>query len=63
MEPLSLVGIAIMFLVAFFLVKTIVESIKIIFFFLLALLLAVIFFQISYADVLVWVGKALLWVI
>ena len=63
MEPFSLIGIAIMFLVTFFLVKTLVESIKVVFFFLLALLLAIIFFQISYADVLLWAGKVLLWVL
>lgn len=66
MEP-QLISLVIEYLIlallVYLVVKAIIHSIRFIFFVLLAMLLLVFFFGISYADVASWAEQALLWVI
>jgi len=49
--------------VLFILVKTLLESIKVVFYVLLVMLLLVFFFGISYTEMIKWIEQVLLWVL
>ena len=49
--------------VLFILAKTLLESIKVVFYVLLAMLLLVFFFGVSYTEMIKWIEQVLLWVL
>ena len=49
--------------VLFILAKTLLESIKVVFYVLLVMLLLVFFFGISYTEMIKWIEQVLLWVL
>ena len=49
--------------VLFILVKTLLESIKVVFYVLLVMLLLVFFFGVSYTEMIKWIEQVLLWVL
>ncbi len=63
MELSTLIGIIILGIVGFFLLKTLMHSIRFIFFVLLALMVVVFIFGISLSDVAGWMLRGLLWVL
>lgn len=63
MAALELWGYLILAIVVFILLKLIVESIRFIFYFFLIMLVMVLLFGISVADIMGWVSDVLLWVL
>ncbi len=63
MTALELWGYLILAIVVFILLKLIVESIRFIFYVLLIMLVVVLLFGISVADIMGWVSDVLLWVL
>ena len=62
MDPISIAGMLVLIIVIMLALKLLLESIEIVFFVLLFFFLVIYFFGISYASILQFVDKALLWV-